>query len=561
MELFRKDKDFVTWVTSRLQKKQVILFYTILSEVDYYYRSQTYNRRSLVELTYGEADALYRDIKLSRNLKKRCPDLSQTIELCVFAYLCFISRQKYNEDDKARALSELTNCIERQCNTNSTTSYAAAKSWTQPTTSNRKITSEPRASRIYTEPKPQPRDYKIPNPLKEKKKAHYKLPIGKKRSHNIDRFAFRAFSLPNEGFNFDSYDWVFQEIANRAPSLKPFVDEVRVIPRPARGEIKSLIDSFLKGDSSALNQLVEIHLRLVLKTALKATIKYDLNLEETVCEANVQIIPIIRKAIEQDGSLSFVQLRLERGIYSTLSPGWCEFPILYNERERIRKIKEILDQSDTDTYSSASIPPEVYQQIRDRLGPVSKEHIESILESTCVQNVLHLDAYLSRATFAQHFHVSEWELQKFYDFSVPNENEYITIPFHHIRLVDNLSDGQDPYDKDTTQIDILKSTFSALSDREITILFLRYGMNGNQLHTLAEIGKHLNLTRERIRQLEAKAIRRMKWYLSRNQFYTKNGASPNLILEKRYKEIQDAIDKRKEELKHTNNRRTWIQWW
>ena len=42
------------------------------------------------------------------------------------------------------------------------------------------------------------------------------------------------------------------------------------------------------------------------------------------------------------------------------------------------------------------------------------------------------------------------------------------------------------------------------------VLILRYGLNDNRPRTLEEVGKVFNVTRERIRQIEAKALRRLK---------------------------------------------------
>jgi RNA polymerase primary sigma factor len=50
----------------------------------------------------------------------------------------------------------------------------------------------------------------------------------------------------------------------------------------------------------------------------------------------------------------------------------------------------------------------------------------------------------------------------------------------------------------------------SLSDREQLILRLRYGLGGNEEHTLEQIGQSLGLSRERVRQLEARALKKLR---------------------------------------------------
>ena len=49
-----------------------------------------------------------------------------------------------------------------------------------------------------------------------------------------------------------------------------------------------------------------------------------------------------------------------------------------------------------------------------------------------------------------------------------------------------------------------------LTEREEKVLRLRFGLEDGRTRTLEEVGKEFNVTRERIRQIEAKAIRKLK---------------------------------------------------
>ena len=56
----------------------------------------------------------------------------------------------------------------------------------------------------------------------------------------------------------------------------------------------------------------------------------------------------------------------------------------------------------------------------------------------------------------------------------------------------------------------VEQAMAGLTDREREVLRLRYGVGTDREHTLEEIGRHLSLTRERVRQIEAKALAKMR---------------------------------------------------
>ena len=58
--------------------------------------------------------------------------------------------------------------------------------------------------------------------------------------------------------------------------------------------------------------------------------------------------------------------------------------------------------------------------------------------------------------------------------------------------------------------DELNDVLLGLTDREEKVLRLRFGMDDGRARTLEEVGKEFNVTRERIRQIEAKALRKLR---------------------------------------------------
>ncbi|PIR62936.1 MAG: RNA polymerase sigma factor RpoD [Candidatus Pacebacteria bacterium CG10_big_fil_rev_8_21_14_0_10_42_12] len=69
-----------------------------------------------------------------------------------------------------------------------------------------------------------------------------------------------------------------------------------------------------------------------------------------------------------------------------------------------------------------------------------------------------------------------------------------------------------PYDATSQQMlrENVDEVLEALSDREARVLRMRFGLSNNKMMTLEEVGRKFGVTRERIRQIEAKALRKLK---------------------------------------------------
>ena len=71
---------------------------------------------------------------------------------------------------------------------------------------------------------------------------------------------------------------------------------------------------------------------------------------------------------------------------------------------------------------------------------------------------------------------------------------------------------EDP--EDAASLSMLKEQLNlalhTLTPREMEVLRLRYGLEDGRCHTLEEVGQRFNVTRERIRQIEAKALRKLR---------------------------------------------------
>ncbi|MBN1315604.1 MAG: sigma-70 family RNA polymerase sigma factor, partial [Anaerolineales bacterium] len=81
-------------------------------------------------------------------------------------------------------------------------------------------------------------------------------------------------------------------------------------------------------------------------------------------------------------------------------------------------------------------------------------------------------------------------------------------------LGDFIEDETIPGPVDAASRQLLKeqihSALVVLNDREREVLEMRFGLLDGEDHTLEEVGKHFGVTRERIRQIEAKALRKLR---------------------------------------------------
>jgi RNA polymerase primary sigma factor len=73
-------------------------------------------------------------------------------------------------------------------------------------------------------------------------------------------------------------------------------------------------------------------------------------------------------------------------------------------------------------------------------------------------------------------------------------------------------DATAPFDLIASKLNIeqLKGVLDRLTERERTIIEMRYGLGDREPSTLDEVGRHFDVTRERIRQIEAKALAKMR---------------------------------------------------
>jgi RNA polymerase primary sigma factor len=82
-------------------------------------------------------------------------------------------------------------------------------------------------------------------------------------------------------------------------------------------------------------------------------------------------------------------------------------------------------------------------------------------------------------------------------------------------------DAQSPEESATTQLlkEQVKDMLSVLTEREQKILKMRFGLEDGKSHTLEEVGQEFSVTRERIRQIEAKALSKLRKHKDAKKLY------------------------------------------
>jgi RNA polymerase primary sigma factor len=99
------------------------------------------------------------------------------------------------------------------------------------------------------------------------------------------------------------------------------------------------------------------------------------------------------------------------------------------------------------------------------------------------------------------------------------------IPFEE-SLTDEPESRPDAYVERASLIEVLSRALSELDERSAEVLTLRYGLDGTDPRTLEATGEHFGVTRERIRQIESKALKRLA-HPSRSRLLAElRGASP-----------------------------------
>ena len=240
-------------------------------------------------------------------------------------------------------------------------------------------------------------------------------------------------------------------------------------------------------------QIVEHNLRLVISIA-KLYQDRGLPFEDLIQEGNVGLL----KAVEK--------FECQRGYkFSTYATWWIRQTISRAIADQSRTIRIPVHM--VDAFKSVM---KAQRQLAEEIGrdpTVEEIAIEMNLEIDSVQKVMKL---AQRAISGESTYVNDEEFQADAPSEAGSTGEF-GADTHSVMLVEDVSEGS-PSDKvSSRQVrERIDFVLRSLSEREKEVVILRFGLLDGVNRTLEEVGRHFKVTRERIRQIEVKALKKLR---------------------------------------------------
>ncbi len=258
-------------------------------------------------------------------------------------------------------------------------------------------------------------------------------------------------------------------------SIKIYMREMGQFSMLSADEEIELAHRIAEGDQSAKNELVEANLRLVVSLARHYQ-GCGLSYQDLIQEGNIGLIKAAEKFDVSKGFRfsTYASWWIKQALSRAIADQSRTIRIPVHMTENINKFKK----TERELLSKLNREPKI-KEIADVMGISEKQakEIQSyIVEPTSLDIQVGDDDDTTIGSFVEDTHF------------VNPESAYIKE-----------SNG-----------DVVNAVLDTLSDREANILRLRFGIGGKKAMTLEEVGKEYGLTRERIRQIEAKALRKLR---------------------------------------------------
>ena len=257
--------------------------------------------------------------------------------------------------------------------------------------------------------------------------------------------------------------------------LKIYLKEIGRIPMLTAEEELELGRQIAEGDTEARRKMEEAKLRLVVAVAKHYAGK-GMQFMDLIQEGNIGLMRAVEKFDYTKGSK-----------FSTYAVWWIKEAILRALDSQSREIR---------------VPVRVAQN----MNKISKT--ERKMEQTLGREV-------AAEEIAKELHMTTEEVERMQSYiKNPVSLETPVGDEEKSNLEDFIEDTQEPTPEEAVaalvQKEEVQEMLSTLTEKEQKILRLRYGLEDGNVHTLEETGQILGVTRERIRQLESRALEKLR---------------------------------------------------
>ena len=257
--------------------------------------------------------------------------------------------------------------------------------------------------------------------------------------------------------------------------VRMYLKEIGKVPLLTADEEIELAKRMSEGDEDAKKRLAEANLRLVVSIA-KRYVGRGMLFLDLIQEGNLGLIKAVEKFDYQKGFK-----------FSTYATWW---------------IRQAITRAIADQARTIRIPVHMVETI-NKLIRVSRQLLQELGREPSPEEIaVELDMPVERVR----------EILKISQEPVSLETPIGEEEDSH--LGDFIQDDNVPVPAEAAAATLLKEQLNevldTLTEREQKVLRLRFGMNDGRARTLEEVGKEFDVTRERIRQIEAKALRKLR---------------------------------------------------
>ena len=280
---------------------------------------------------------------------------------------------------------------------------------------------------------------------------------------------------PEDDIDIEKIDLSVPEGVSIEDPVRMYLKEIGKVPLLSAEEEIELAKRMENGDVEAKNRLAEANLRLVVSIA-KRYVGRGMLFLDLIQEGNLGLIKAVDKFDFRKGFK-----------FSTYATWW---------------IRQAITRAIADQARTIRIPVHMVETI-NKLLRVSRQLLQELgREPTPEEIAKEMDIPVERVR----------EIQKISQEPVSLETPIGEEEDSH--LGDFIQDDNVPVPAEAAASTLLKEqlveVLGTLTDREQKVLRLRFGMDDGRARTLEEVGKEFNVTRERIRQIEAKALRKLR---------------------------------------------------